>query len=160
MLFGIALSEILKTVVTRVRPSEQLYDSLGYSYPSGHSMGAAALAVALAFIFSRAHMLRLAHVGAVPPLAIPSEDEDDPAPVSAGLDDSALTDDSGAAPTEIAPPLEPVRLRFHWSMVLACAWVLLMMWSQHCRCTGSPTRSPGHSSASRPRSWPTSCGPG
>lgn len=98
MLLGIALSELLKAVVTRVRPSQQLYDSLGYSYPSGHSMGAAALALGLAFIASRAHMLRLAEAAAVP--------------------------------TEITPPLEPVRLRFHWSMILAFAWVLLMMWSR------------------------------
>lgn len=96
MLMGIALSELLKAVVTRVRPGEQLYDSLGYSYPSGHSMGAAALALGLAFIASRAHMIKLAE----------------------------------AVPTEIAPPLEPVRLRFHWSMVLALAWILLMMWSR------------------------------
>lgn len=98
MLVGIALSELLKAVVTRVRPGEQLYDSLGYSYPSGHSMGAAALALGLAFIVSRAHMLRVAEAGTVP--------------------------------TEITPPLEPVRLRFHWSMVLAFAWILLMMWSR------------------------------
>lgn len=97
MVTGIALSQLLKAVVIRVRPSEQLYDSLGYSYPSGHSMGAAALALGLAFIASRAHMLKLAEAA---PLA------------------------------EITPPLEPVRLRFHWSMVLAFAWILLMMWSR------------------------------
>lgn len=112
MLIGVVLSELLKAIVTRVRPSEQLYDSLGYSYPSGHSMGAAALAMALALIASRAHMIKLAEAGAVAPLAIPPEDED------------------GAAPTEITPPLEPVRLRFHWSMILAFAWILLMMWSR------------------------------
>ncbi|TSI15991.1 phosphatase PAP2 family protein [Brevibacterium aurantiacum] len=114
MLMGIVLSELLKAVVTRVRPSEQLYDSLGYSYPSGHSMGAAALALGLAFIASRAHMLRLSEVGAVAPLAIPPED----------------TDEVDAVPTEITAPLEPVRLQFHWSMVLAFAWILLMMWSR------------------------------
>lgn len=112
MLFGIALSELLKAVVIRVRPSQQLYDSLGYSYPSGHSVGAAALAMAIAFIVSRAHVIRLAEAGAVPPLAIPPEDED------------------GAAPAEITPPLEPVRLRFHWSTILAFVWILLMMWSR------------------------------
>lgn len=126
MIVGIALSELLKAVVTRVRPSEQLYDSLGYSYPSGHSMGAAALALGLAFIASRAHMLRLAGVGAVPPLAIPPEDKTEPlttetAPASTSAE---------AVPTEITPPLEPVRLRFHWSMILAFAWILLMMWSR------------------------------
>ncbi|MDN5636001.1 MAG: phosphatase PAP2 family protein, partial [Brevibacterium sp.] len=59
-----------------------------------------------------AHVIRLAEAGAVPPLATPPEDED------------------GAAPAEITPPLEPVRLRFHWSMILAFAWILLMMWSR------------------------------
>lgn len=58
MLLGIALSELFKALVTRVRPGHQLYESLGYSYPSGHSMGAAALAVALAVIATRSHMIR------------------------------------------------------------------------------------------------------
>lgn len=114
MVLGVALSELLKAVVTRVRPSEQLYDSLGYSYPSGHSMGAAALALSLAFIASRAHMLRLAEAGAVAPLALPPES----------------TNEVKAVPTEITPPLEPVVLRFHWSMLLAAVWILLMMWSR------------------------------
>ncbi|MGO2984225.1 MAG: phosphatase PAP2 family protein, partial [Brevibacterium aurantiacum] len=35
-----------------------------------------------------------------------------------------------AVPTEITPPLEPVVLRFHWSMLLAAVWILLMMWSR------------------------------
>lgn len=134
MLIGIALSELLKAVVTRVRPSEQLYDSLGYSYPSGHSMGAAALALGLAFIVSRAHMLRLAEVGAVPPLAISPEDKSAPAPLKAAVDDTSATEavptSAEAVPTEITPPLEPVRLRFHWSILLAFAWILLMMWSR------------------------------
>lgn len=98
MLVGIALSELLKAVVIRVRPSDQLYESLGFSYPSGHSMGAAALATGLAFIATRAHMLRLAK--------------------------------ADTAPTEITSPLDPVRLRFHWSMILAFVWILLMMWSR------------------------------
>lgn len=58
MLLGIGLSEVLKAIVTRVRPGHQLYESLGYSYPSGHSMGAAALAMGLAVIATRSHMLR------------------------------------------------------------------------------------------------------
>ncbi|MCF2570963.1 phosphatase PAP2 family protein [Brevibacterium sp. UCMA 11754] len=126
MLMGIVLSELLKAVVTRVRPSEQLYDSLGYSYPSGHSMGAAALALGLAFIASRAHMLRLAGVGAVPPLAIPPENKTEPVPT----DTETAPTETAAVPTEITAPLEPVRLRFHWSMLLAFAWILLMMWSR------------------------------
>nr|WP_232488505.1 phosphatase PAP2 family protein [Brevibacterium antiquum] len=126
MLMGIGLSELLKAVVTRVRPSEQLYDSLGYSYPSGHSMGAAALALGLAFIASRAHMLRLAAVGAVPPLAIPPENKTETVPT----DTETVPTETAAVPTEITAPLEPVRLRFHWSMVLAFAWILLMMWSR------------------------------
>lgn len=98
MLAGIALSELLKAVVIRVRPSDQLYESAGFSYPSGHSMGAAALAMGLAFIATRAHMLKLA--------------------------------ETDIAPTEITAPLEPLRLRFHWSMLLAFVWILLMMWSR------------------------------
>lgn len=58
MLAGVATSEALKAIVTRLRPSDQLYESLGYSYPSGHSMGAAALAVSLASIAARSHGLR------------------------------------------------------------------------------------------------------
>ncbi|MBM6588645.1 phosphatase PAP2 family protein [Brevibacterium sp. RIT 803] len=130
MLLGIVLSELLKAVVTRVRPSEQLYDSLGYSYPSGHSMGAAALTLGLAFIVSRAHMLRLAGVGAVPLVAISPEDKDDAAALSTNVDESSTLNASAAVPTEIAPPLEPVRLRFHWSMILAFVWIALMMWSR------------------------------
>ncbi|MDN5909815.1 MAG: phosphatase PAP2 family protein [Brevibacterium sp.] len=104
MLTGIALSQLLKAVVIRLRPSEQLYDSLGYSYPSGHSMAAAALASALAFIASRAHVLKLAE--AAPPTS------------------------TEAVPTEITPLLRPVQMRFHWSMILAFAWIVLMMWSR------------------------------
>ncbi|WP_193095942.1 phosphatase PAP2 family protein [Brevibacterium sp. FME17] len=136
MLVGIALSELLKAVVTRVRPSEQLYESLGYSYPSGHSMGAAALAMGLAFIASRAHMLRLAEVGAIAPLAIPPEDKTATLPGGAETlpteSETALTSPTStdAVPTEITPPLEPVRLRFHWSIIVAFAWILLMMWSR------------------------------
>lgn len=60
MLAGIATSEILKAIVTRLRPGDQLYESLGFSYPSGHSMGAAALAMSLAIIASRRHQRRSA----------------------------------------------------------------------------------------------------
>lgn len=99
MLVGICLSELLKALVIRARPSHQLFDSLGYSYPSGHSMGAAALAMGLAFIASRSHMMR--------------------------LEQATMT-----GPAAITPPLEPPRLRFHWSMIVALVWILTMMWSR------------------------------
>lgn len=99
MLVGICLSELLKALVIRARPSHQLFDSLGYSYPSGHSIGAAALAMGLAFIASRSHMMR--------------------------LEQATMT-----GPAAITPPLEPPRLRFHWSMIVALVWILTMMWSR------------------------------
>lgn len=68
MLLGIALSEVLKAIVTRVRPDHQLYESLGYSYPSGHSMGAAALAMGLAIIATRSHLIR---AGTTDPTSVP-----------------------------------------------------------------------------------------
>lgn len=64
MLIGIALSELFKLLFERLRPSVQLYDSTGYSYPSGHSMGAAALAISLAFIYARSRAQRR-HTAAV-----------------------------------------------------------------------------------------------
>lgn len=92
MLTGIALSQLLKAVVIRLRPSEQLYDSLGYSYPSGHSMAAAALASALAFIASRAHVLKLAE--AAPHLHRSSSDRDH-SPAQTCPDAVPLVDDPG-----------------------------------------------------------------
>lgn len=50
MLFGIAGSELLKQLVSRPRPWGQLYGAFGSSYPSGHTMGAAALAVSVALV--------------------------------------------------------------------------------------------------------------
>ena len=50
MLLGVLCSEIVKALVLRPRPWDQLYASHGGSYPSGHSMGAAALAVSLALV--------------------------------------------------------------------------------------------------------------
>lgn len=50
MLFGVAGSQLLKQLVARPRPWDQLYSASGYSYPSGHTMGAAALAVSLALV--------------------------------------------------------------------------------------------------------------
>lgn len=49
-LIGVACSETAKALVLRARPSGQLFESHGASYPSGHSMGAAALAVSIALI--------------------------------------------------------------------------------------------------------------
>lgn len=50
MLLGLIGSESLKYLVTRPRPWDQLYASHGHSFPSGHSMGAAALAVSIALV--------------------------------------------------------------------------------------------------------------
>lgn len=50
MLLGVAGSQLLKMLVARPRPWDQLYSSNGHSYPSGHTMGAAALVVSLALI--------------------------------------------------------------------------------------------------------------
>lgn len=57
MLIGIAASETIKALVLRPRPWEQLYHAAGSSYPSGHSMGAAALAVSLALIAAESRRL-------------------------------------------------------------------------------------------------------
>lgn len=54
MLLGIAGSELLKTLVARPRPWGQLYGASGSSYPSGHTMGAAALAVSIALVICSA----------------------------------------------------------------------------------------------------------
>lgn len=47
---GVLVSELLKLLIMRTRPSDQLYQATGQSYPSGHSVGAAALAVSLALV--------------------------------------------------------------------------------------------------------------
>lgn len=57
MLLGIAASETIKALVLRPRPWEQLYHAAGSSYPSGHSMGAAALAVSLALVAAESRRL-------------------------------------------------------------------------------------------------------
>lgn len=53
LLLGVASSEIIKAFVVRPRPLDELYFTTGHSFPSGHSMGAAALAVSLALVFTR-----------------------------------------------------------------------------------------------------------
>lgn len=50
MLLGVALSELIKALVLRPRPGDPLYHTAGSSYPSGHSMGAAALTVSLLLV--------------------------------------------------------------------------------------------------------------
>lgn len=54
VIFGAAGSELLKAVVLRPRPGDQLAASFGSSYPSGHSTAAAALAVSLALVVTYA----------------------------------------------------------------------------------------------------------
>lgn len=49
---GVAMSQATKLLVERPRPIDALYSYSGYSFPSGHSMGAAALALSLAFAIS------------------------------------------------------------------------------------------------------------
>lgn len=130
MLVGICLSELLKALVIRARPSHQLFDSLGYSYPSGHSMGAAALAMGLAFIASRSHMMRLEQATMAGRMD-PSSSASPAAPLAAAPPTiSADGTHAEPLPAAITPPLEPPRLRFHWSMIVALVWILTMMWSR------------------------------
>lgn len=51
-ILGVALSESMKALVLRPRPWDQLYSSQASSFPSGHSMGAAALAVSLVLVLA------------------------------------------------------------------------------------------------------------
>ena len=52
LIIGVILSETIKHLVARPRPLDALYTWDGYSYPSGHSMGAAALAISVAYAIS------------------------------------------------------------------------------------------------------------
>ncbi|WP_336661352.1 phosphatase PAP2 family protein [Leucobacter sp. USHLN154] len=47
---GVIASEAVKALTLRTRPTGQLFESFGASYPSGHSMGAAALAVSVVLV--------------------------------------------------------------------------------------------------------------
>jgi membrane-associated phospholipid phosphatase len=107
---GIFMSELLKTVVTRLRPVEQLYESTGFSYPSGHSMGAAALAASLAIVAARSHMVRRLQ--------------------AAEVSRTTAAQSSGPLPSRRSLRRNPTKLRFHWSMLVAAAWILTMMWSR------------------------------
>ncbi|MBL3698708.1 phosphatase PAP2 family protein [Leucobacter luti] len=57
MLLGVAASEALKALVLRPRPWDQLYVSSGSSFPSGHSLGAAALAVSVILVVAAANRM-------------------------------------------------------------------------------------------------------
>lgn len=57
-LTAVAASELIKAVVERPRPIDGLLHPPGFSYPSGHSMGAAMLATALFFIITRSDRFR------------------------------------------------------------------------------------------------------
>lgn len=52
MALGVASSEVMKALVMRPRPWDRLYEASGSSFPSGHSLGAAALAVSLALVIA------------------------------------------------------------------------------------------------------------
>ena len=53
LVVGVLCSELLKLVIGRQRPADMLIHATGSSYPSGHSLSAATLAVALAIVLSR-----------------------------------------------------------------------------------------------------------
>lgn len=57
-LAAVAASEVIKMVVARPRPIDALLDPPGFSYPSGHSMGAAMLATTLFFLFTKSERFR------------------------------------------------------------------------------------------------------
>ena len=59
---GVACSELLKLLVARPRPLDALLEPPGFSYPSGHSMGAAVLATGLALVCFAWVKSRQAHV--------------------------------------------------------------------------------------------------
>lgn len=54
LVLGVLGSELIKALVLRPRPGGALYPTYGSSYPSGHSMGAAALAISVALVFAQA----------------------------------------------------------------------------------------------------------
>lgn len=47
---GVLISELTKLLVARPRPADPLFSAAGFSFPSGHSMGAAALACSLLLV--------------------------------------------------------------------------------------------------------------
>ena len=65
MVIGIALSLALERLVERPRPLDAVYSYAGYSFPSTHSMGAAALSLSLAFAISTVHTQDPARVSRV-----------------------------------------------------------------------------------------------
>ena len=126
MAAGICMSELLKAVVTRLRPIDQLYESTGFSYPSGHSMGAAALAVSLAIIAARAHGRRVRAAQA----AVTQSTAAQAAVTQAAAAQAADAPATDADADDDTDPIPAPRLAFHWSFVPAAAWVLAMMWSR------------------------------
>lgn len=62
LFIGVLMSQALKFWVDRPRPLDAVYAFTGSSYPSGHSMGAAALAISLAFAVSSLHWHQRANV--------------------------------------------------------------------------------------------------
>lgn len=59
---GVLASELLKMFVARPRPDDRLLDPSGFSFPSGHSMGAAMLATALVYVLLVTARTRLARI--------------------------------------------------------------------------------------------------
>lgn len=59
---GVLASELLKMLVARPRPDDRLLDPSGFSFPSGHSMGAAMLATALVYVLLASAQTRIARV--------------------------------------------------------------------------------------------------
>lgn len=53
LVVGVAASELLKLLIGRQRPADMLIHAAGSSYPSGHSLSAATLAVAVAIVLAR-----------------------------------------------------------------------------------------------------------
>ncbi|WP_416443104.1 phosphatase PAP2 family protein [Leucobacter sp. HNU] len=53
LVLGVAASELLKLLIGRQRPADMLIHAAGSSYPSGHSLSAATLAVTLAIVLAR-----------------------------------------------------------------------------------------------------------
>lgn len=67
LLLGVALSNGIKYFVGRPRPLDSLYAWDGSSFPSGHSMGAAALAFSIAYIVSA---MQADHPATIPPSSV------------------------------------------------------------------------------------------
>src|SRR5699024_7353885 len=123
MAAGICMSELLKAVVTRLRPIDQLYESTGVSYPSAHPLGGAGLAVGLAITAARAHGSRVRAARAAVTQSTAAH---------AAVRQAAAAQTADAPATDVhagvdGDPIPAPRLAFHGSFVPAAAWVLAMM---------------------------------